>query len=398
MLAQRLRQARLGAGLSQDAAVQLLNSKITKAALSNYEKGKRTPHAKILRDLGHIYGVRPQWFTHEPDVTIEWHAYRAVTKLSSQKKENIQASISKRIENYFEISHLFPSEQHVNFPTRQAVRNFDEVDKLASGLRQQWSLGKNALESVTQCLEKNGALVMHYNLEPTEGFDGLSATVNNKHPVIIVNGSVPADRLRFDLLHELGHVLMDTSSIGHDKEEEKLAHRFASSFLVPPELVKMELGENRRSLLLAELLLLKEKYGMSVAAWIYAAQTHDIIDQTLASKLWRELSRRGWKKKEPDVFQCHEQPTRLKQMIFRAISDGRLHVERAMQIASELKPELELEGLLNTKSKAYFHQMSSKEKKKELSEAAEKATDDYKEDGPLGELSAVDGDGFYEYD
>ncbi len=45
MLAERIRQARIAAGLTQDEAVARLGGQITKAALSYYENGKRTPHA-----------------------------------------------------------------------------------------------------------------------------------------------------------------------------------------------------------------------------------------------------------------------------------------------------------------------------------------------------------------
>jgi Zn-dependent peptidase ImmA (M78 family) len=42
-------------------------------------------------------------------------------------------------------------------------------------------------------------------------FDGLSAFVDNKIPVIAVNKNFPIERKRFTLLHELGHLLLSFS-------------------------------------------------------------------------------------------------------------------------------------------------------------------------------------------
>ncbi len=71
---------------------------------------------------------------------------------------------------------------------------------------------------------------------------------------------------------------MDTDALSR-KESEGLAHRFGSSFLVPPPVVRKELGERRRALSFEELGMLKCKYGMSMAAWMYAAKAHAIIPE-----------------------------------------------------------------------------------------------------------------------
>ena len=393
MIAERIKNARLAAGLSQDDVIRNLNGSITKAALSNYENGKRTPHAVMLRELGAVYKVRPQWFVSEPDVSIQWHAYRAVTKLGARKREVIEATAAQRAENYMEVSRLFPAEKKNHFPARKAVSSFEEADQCAADLRKKWKLGRDALESATQCLENHGALIVHYNSEPRSGFDGLSATVNGGHPLVIVNSTVPVDRLRFDLMHEMGHVLMDTSAVGDDKTEEKLANRFASSFLVPPETVKAELGEQRRKLTLSELLLLKKKYGLSVGAWVYAAKEHGIITESTAKWLWIQRSKRGWNKCEPDVFVGNEEPARLKQMTLRAVTDGLLSAVRAIQLVPDVEDELRAEGLFKESRAMRFASLSRGEKQKQMREAAEAAAADYAEGGALADLQGAEGDG-----
>ena len=396
MIAERIKNARLAAGLSQDDVIRNLKGSITKAALSNYENGKRTPHAVIMRELGAVYNVRPQWFMSEPGVSIQWHAYRAASKLGERKREAIEARAAQCAENYMEVSRLFPAEQKNHFPARKAVATFEEADQCAADLRRRWALGRDALESATQCLENHGALIVHYNSEPQSGFDGLSATVNGGHPLVIVNSTVPVDRLRFDLMHELGHVLMDTSAVGDDKTEENLANRFASSFLVPPDTVKTELGEQRRKLTLSELLLLKKKYGLSVGAWIYAAKEHGIINEATAKSLWIQRSKRGWNKCEPDVFSGNEEPARLRQMTLRAVTDGLLSAMQAVELVPEVEDELRTEGLIKESRALRFASLSRAGREKRMRKAAEAASADYAEGGALADLQGAEGDGIDE--
>ena len=112
-----------------------------------------------------------------------------------------------------QVCDLLPQSFKVDFPVRKPVSSQAEAESCAANVRTRWKLGKDPVESVTQCLENHGALIVHYNEGDTKAFDGLSARVNGKHPLLIVNSSVPVDRLRFDLLHELGHILMDTSAV-----------------------------------------------------------------------------------------------------------------------------------------------------------------------------------------
>lgn len=381
---ERLKQARLATGLSMDGVVDKLAQQgrnVTKAAVSNYEKGKRLPNAAIIRDLAKIYGVTSTYFFETPTAEVEWFSFRAKSSLGQRKREAIQAFSCKEAERYMQICDLLPQSFVVDFPKRIPVTTNREAEECAAAVRQRWNLGQDPVESVTQCLENHGALVVHYNREPTTSFDGLSGRVNNRHPLLIVNSNVPVDRLRFDLLHELGHTLMDSSSVPGD--EENLAHRFASSFLVPPEKVKAELGETRRKLTLAELLLLKEKYGLSAAAWLYSAGAQGIINQTLKNALWKQLSIRGWRKEEPDVFKGNEEPTKLRQSAFRAVSERLMGARRAARLFPELESQLIEEGLLVYSEAELIRQFPPAERKKALQAAAEQMAKHYKNDSEL---------------
>jgi len=392
---ERLRQARLACGLSQDQVVDRLilhGREVTKATISNYEKGNRQPNALVLRELAGIYEVSSRYFFEKPSISVEWFSFRAKTSLGKRKREAIQAFSEKAAERYMQVCDVLPQAFTVDFPDRKPITTFADADALALSLRTRWKLGSDPIESVTQCLENHGVLIVHYNEEPTNAFDGLSARVNGIHPLLIVNSEVAVDRLRFDLLHELGHVLMNTSSV--PDQEEKLAHRFASSFLVPPEKKRQELGDHRRNLTLSELLLLKEKYGLSVAAWLYSAKMHEIINKSQADRLWKQLSFRGWKKNEPDAFKGNEEPTKLLQSALRAVSEGLMPARKAAQLFPELKERLIEEGLLLESKAEHLRKSSRKEQKKELMIAAEQAAKCYETDTNLTAFETFGEDDF----
>lgn len=394
---ERLKQARLACGLSLDAVSAALTEKgrcVTKAALSNYEKGKRAPNALILREMASVYGVAGEYFFEQKPVEVEWFSFRAKSTLGKRKREAIQAYSSKEAERYMQVCDLLPQAFKVDFPARKPVSTPEEAESCAADVRKRWKLGKDPVESVTQCLENHGALIVHYNEEDTTAFDGLSGRVNGNHPLLIVNSTVPVDRLRFDLLHELGHVLMDTSAV--PDEEETLAHRFASSFLVPPEKVKQELGETRRNLTLSELVLLKEKYGLSVAAWLYSAGANGIINKTLKDSLWRELSARGWRKLEPAAFKGNEEPTKLRQSALRAVSEGLMSARKAARLFPELEDQLKEEGLLVESAAERLRRLPKSERDKAMNTAAEKMASAYENDQELTAFETFGEDDFHE--
>lgn len=61
----RLRDARLGVNLSMESVVRLVAQhgfSMTKASLSNWERGQRTPRATILAPLARLYQVDVSYF------------------------------------------------------------------------------------------------------------------------------------------------------------------------------------------------------------------------------------------------------------------------------------------------------------------------------------------------
>lgn len=71
--------------------------------------------------------------------------------------------------------------------------------------------------------------MIHIEL-PEAAMDGVTMHAPDTLPCIFLNRSQPADRLRFSLAHELGHLIMHRVPTLQMEEE---ANAFAAAFLAP---------------------------------------------------------------------------------------------------------------------------------------------------------------------
>ena len=142
------------------------------------------------------------------------------------------------------------------------------------------------------------------------------------------------------MAREIGHLVMDTSHAKAD--EESLAHRFAAALLVPAEHAYRELGKERRHLDWGELMMLKRKYGLSMAGWIRRARDLNIISERHYEELNVERSKLGWRQCEPVEYLGDEEPLQLKQMVQRVVAEGLVSPDRMTRIGVDVwEPESE---------------------------------------------------------
>ena len=204
------------------------------------------------------------------------------------------------------------------------VNHLDHCEYASAALRMRWNLGDRPVDSLVEQIEEHGCAVVTW---PEEwGFDGLSGRANQT-PVLVLNEAAPADRLRFNAAHELGHLVM--ASTGDAKRDEAFAHRFAASFLVPAEAARRELGPRRRGLTVDELGLLKQRWGLSMQAWIRRAHELEIIGDQLYRRLNMRFRREGWHVEEPFAYERTESPTLQRRLVLRALTERMITPEEA---------------------------------------------------------------------
>ncbi len=396
MIGERIRQARLLAGLTLDeVAAQMTAHKqrITKAGLSKYENNKSIPKPAFLVLLAHLLGVKASYFWEQTTIDVEWIAFRKHSLLPVKEQDRIKAIALRHVESFIWLKNTLNKTEKPSFPKAQKVSDLQAVEGLADSLRKNWKLDLAPIDNMIQTIEDRGGIVVTHSA--TAGrFDGLAGWVNNKLPIIVSNSSISNDRFRYNLAHELGHLMIDMSS-KPVKTAEQYAHRFAASFLVPAKVAYGELGPQRSSLSIGELRLLKRKYGMSMQAWVRRARDLGIIDENQYKRQCITFNAYGMKKMEPDDQPAHEEPQKLKMMTLRAVAEGMISKDKADALCPGCVEELEQKRVVtprnkmkSVKSAIDLIKLPKEERDKILLAAAKKAAKEYRSNAALTSFEA----------
>jgi Zn-dependent peptidase ImmA (M78 family) len=308
--------------------------------------------------------------------------------LGVRKQDEIKASAELVAERFHYLhSRLHPNEVP-QLPDNKVV-TMKDAEGAAMQLRAAWKLGEDPIESLARVVENYGGIVVAMPFDGVK-FDGLSGLVNQTWPLTVVNSSVPDDRRRFNLAHELGHLTMKCPKMS-DKERENAAHRFAGALLAPASAVMKELGEHRQRILIEELMALKRKYGLSIQAWLFRARDLGIIDERRFAGLYREMSFRGWRKEEPEPYQGDENPMRLRQMALRALAEGIISEREARKLDPGISIEAKEEQTMSREvpSPRELLRMPRKQRLNILEKSAKQAQRIYAEESELREWSEV---------
>jgi transcriptional regulator with XRE-family HTH domain len=391
MISKRLKQLRLAKGLSLDALVAEMGGLVTKQALSKYELGKSKPTPSVLTKLASALGVKAVHLWSEPSLDVRFIAYRKGSGLPRKSQVQVEAQVSQDLEERVRLQNL--TNQHDgNIPIQSLkIKKVADAEDAAEQIRSDWNLGLDPIYSVSDVLEDHFVHVLE--VESGEKFDGISAVAYNddggiEAAAVATRKGVPGERQRLNLGHELGHLILKVPAA---VDEEKAAFRFAAAFLAPADTIFREVGSKRASIQLAELLLLKQKLGMSIQALIYRLHDLGIITDSYCNKWWITINRLGMKKQERGEL-APERPQWLRRTVLRAFSEGLIVKDEAESMIGEI---IQTEEALSLIGRRAFMQLSKEERRKILESQAEKAKPHYAQDKDRDGLQGGD---FIEYD
>ena len=337
MIGRRLRLARAASGLSLRALEGVIDNRVTAQAISKYERDEAMPSSAVLIALANALGVTVDYLVGEQEMALEGIEFRRRAISSRREEAQVEARVLGLLEPYLAVESLLglPSvdwdrPREAPFPVAVSVV---EADRGARALRAHWGLGIEPVPCLIQVLEDRGVKVLATELS---GVDGLMAHVTRgtggSVPVVVVNSAVCAERQRFTIAHELGHLVL---SPGRKVPAEGAANRFAGAFLMPAEALWAEVGKRRSSIGLGELFRLKPLFGVSVQALANRCRDLGIFGPSLYRRLFREFDRRGWHTppfKEP-LSQPHgERPQRFERLCLRALAEGAVSEAKAAEL------------------------------------------------------------------
>lgn len=341
---------------------------ISKQSLSLYANDGNTPPFENVVKIAESLKIPTDFFMTEDRCTVAtgntyFRSQAAATKKSrnAQKiKLEYAAKIYEALLNYIDFPVLnLPVLDDFFLPDDVAEGKSEEacaeIERLAQFVRKYWGVGSGPIDNLQYCLESNGIIITGFR-DVSSDIDAFSQQVNvNGTKVFIIAlaiGSKPIERLRLDMAHELGHILMH--SWGEDNEDisrdefnvrEWQANYFASALLLPKETFTRSVSAYPTNVDYYK--SLKRKWKVSMQAMMYRARQLDIITDNQFQYMMRIVSKNGWRTKEPgDV------PGQLRDTIFQGaidlLFDGEyVTVDELLNVIAEYGVDLFQEDLEN---------------------------------------------------
>lgn len=202
---------------------------------------------------------------------------------------------------------------------RSSTVTRQDVELAATECRELWGLGRGALADIMLAAEGAGVVVAREvtGIPQIEGLSAWSESLGR--PIVFLSADKDNGyRSRFDLAHEIGHLVLHrhiepSKDREHHKQMEKQAHYFAGALLLPAETFAQEI---RTPISLDDLLLLKRRWGVSVGAIIMRLKALEVIDAEEHLSLMKRRSARWGMKAEPgDQDRTPERPRLLRRTI-----------------------------------------------------------------------------------
>jgi transcriptional regulator with XRE-family HTH domain len=387
MIEKRLKQLRLVNGLSLDGLAAQLGGFVTKQALSKYERGKARPSPVVLNKLASALGVKAASLWMEPTISCSFIAYRKGSGLTKHEQARVEALVCRLLEERISLRDMLHEPTRAILPVKGFhVKAIDDTEAFAKELRNLWGAGLEPIASVTGILEDHSVFVTE--IEADERFDGVSAVAydaeqNLSAAAVASRRSLAGERQRLNLAHELAHLVLDVPG---PINEEKAAFRFAGAFLAPDEILYREVGRKRAFIQAAELLLLKQRFGMSLQALIYRLHDLGIISDSHYRQWFMDINRLHWKKQEPSPLPP-EQPMWLRKSVLRGVAEGLLTEEDGMKMLGESMKMKEPVSLVERRA---FMKLPLLDRRKIMARQAKEIAAHYEKDSSWKDLETGD--------
>ncbi len=325
----RLREAREARGLTAAALSDLLG--LTRAAVSQYEHGHKTPSPEIMQRICSLTRLPDRFFmeavpAETPMAPRVFYRSRSAATKSARTRSERKLEWLARIVSWMESFVAFPAVDlaSADLPETAVQLNGRDIESAADNLRRHWGLGAGPISNVAWLLENHGILVSRFPLH-ADALDSFSEIRSSGRPFVVLSSDRnSAVRSRFDAAHELGHLVLHEGVPSRDLLKpaehhliEEQAHRFASAFLMPTE----SFSRSATSITIDGLKSLKQQWGVSMQAIVMRLCDLDIIGEDTKTSFFRAFGARGWRKAEPlDDQMTAEQPELLRQALEAIVS------------------------------------------------------------------------------
>lgn len=326
-IAKRLNQAELGAAIGK-----------TRQIISAYEQGEKAPEGLTMVAIAELLTQPMAYFTTpEPEGfgPFGTRFYRAIGP--ETKRRNLMCDVyadwQVQISKYVDGLINYPSLVLPSFAPERGDQGYEdeEIEAAATTCRKMWGLGYGPLSNVLSLVESKGVIASRLIIEG-ERVEAFSFWNGPRAFIFLASEKESAVRARFDVAHEIGHLVLHRGIGPEDIADPKIlkrieteANRFAGALLLPRESFPSEVFTTR----LDAFVELKARWKVAIQAMVYRCKNLGIFDEFQVTNLYKQISARRWRTKEPlddpDLLPI-EQPKMLRNAVEMLISTRRKNV------------------------------------------------------------------------
>jgi len=320
----RIRDGRVLMNITQvDLAMA---SGLQQPLISMFERGDRTASQEHVQAISRALGLPESFFEVRPtDGPGTSPDFRRMKTASAKETEQARQLFKEafRVSEQLLAGSGYPRPTLPVVDDREGELSLDRIEEIAQETRAAWGLGPDApIGHLVRAMERRGIVVAPLVLpsaeEPLYGEGrvqhfGASYWLGvGETAVISLFPGSSGDRDRFTAAHEAGHMVLHTFRPWIEPDvKEKEANLFAGALLAPKCAIESAFDD---SMGLKALALMKARWGVSMQALTMRGQHLGVISPERGQALFRQISARGWRKREP-VEVPHEAPKLLRKLL-----------------------------------------------------------------------------------
>ncbi|USP42204.1 XRE family transcriptional regulator [Acinetobacter sp. XS-4] len=307
----------------------------TRQYLHKVETGQTQPNDQFIDKMAHFFNVPQSFFMQlKPVLQEEQIHFRSNRTAKNSYKQIVIArgEYIKRLTEYLDSKLRLPK-YDIHNSDDEPVSQDMVIESIAEKCREKWGLGLGPISNMVRLCELHGIIVTTFPSVSNE-VDALSLAT--KRPIFVRNEAKESIcRQRFDLAHELGHLVLHDGIVTGDRLTESQANHFASALLIPQVMMRTHFPtwyKNGRYNW-TKLSEFKQTWKVSKAAILYRAKQLGLLTQEQYTSGVIYLKKTGEAITEKEDHLISKEKPELLQACFVMLAKKKIFAE---DIATEL--------------------------------------------------------------
>jgi Zn-dependent peptidase ImmA (M78 family)/DNA-binding XRE family transcriptional regulator len=317
MTPDRFKLAREINGLTQTELAHRVEAstgrRVAQSTIAEIEGARLVPSTELAAAIGEATGFPLEFFEQENAAD-----FPSGTLMLFRKKHNVSAREEAQVyRNAQLLSEVAGKLSRRISPLPCTIPQLADSSPVEGAQLTRAALGispDRPIANLIRTIERAGVVVLAlpYERDPVDAFS-MWTSLRDAHeqvPCIALLADAPADRQRWNVAHELGHLILHrTARVGTAVMEDE-ANRFAGEFLAPESAMASELVPPVTMVILRDM---KVRWRISMRAVVNRARDVGAINERQRTYLFMKISSTYGGKSERQFFQT-ERPRGLRQM------------------------------------------------------------------------------------